>query len=102
VAIRRDENEDTYPHPSFCAMRVGFWNELGGDWREDAAARLDVGGRLAVRLQERGVEWSPLLRVNARDLHPVLVKRSVENAELARFVYGRISETDDFAAELFL
>jgi hypothetical protein len=155
VAIRRDENEDTYPHPSFCAMRVGFWKELGGDWRDDGAALLDVGGRLAVRLQERGVEWRPLLRANARDLHPVLfgvygddrhgplvyhhgagfranhpvtradlrwawdngasrdpqallkedpvlVRRSLENAELARFVYARIVENDEFAAELFL
>jgi hypothetical protein len=155
VAIRRDENEDAYPHPSFCAMRVGFWKELGGDWRMDLPARLDVGGRVAVRLQERGEEWRPLLRVNARDLHPVLFgvygddrhgalvyhhgagfrgnhpvtrvdlrwawengaardpkvplmedpvlkKRSIENAALARSVYARIAENDEFAAELFL
>ncbi|MGH2979437.1 MAG: hypothetical protein ACRDLQ_07345 [Solirubrobacterales bacterium] len=73
VAIRRDENEDAYPHPSFCATRVGFWNELGGDWRDDrASGGMDVGGRVALRLTELGVDWKPLLRANARDLHPVL------------------------------
>lgn len=155
VAIRRDENEDTYPHPSFCAARVGFWKELGGDWREDPTTGMDVGGRVLRRLEERGVEWKPLLRANERELHPVLfglygderhgplvyhhgagfrgghpvtradlrwawdngasrasdaklkedpvlVERSIENAELARFVFGRIAENDDFAAELFL
>jgi hypothetical protein len=73
VAIRRDENEDTYPHPSFCAAQVGFWQELGGDWRDDrATGGMDVGGRVARRLAELGVEWTPLLRMNAHDLHPVL------------------------------
>jgi hypothetical protein len=156
VAIRRDENEDTYPHPSFCATRVGFWKELGGDWRDDrASGGMDVGGRVAGRLEELGVAWKPLLRVNARNLHPVLfgvygdarhgplvyhhgagfrgghpvtradlrwawergtprdgqaplkddpvlARRALENAELAQYVYGRITATDDFAAELFL
>jgi hypothetical protein len=155
VAIRRDENEDIYPHPSFCAARVGFWKQLGGDWRDDPATSMDVGGRLYRRLKARGVEWKPLLRANVRELHPVLfglygdarhgplvyhhgagfrggnpvtrtdlrwardngasrapgaklkddpvlVKRVLENAELERFVFGRISANDDFAAELFL
>ena len=154
VAIRRDENEDTFPHPSFCATTVGFWRELGADWRDDLrASGVDVGGRLERRLDDRGVSWKPLLRMNARDLHPVLfgiygdpghgplvyhhgagfraqrpvtrvdmrwaraqgangnpeesvkealARRGQENAELAGFVYGRISASDDFAAELFL
>jgi hypothetical protein len=70
VAIRRD---DTFPHPSFCATTVGFWRELGADWRDDLrASGVDVGGRLERRLAERGVRWKPLLRMNTRDLHPVL------------------------------
>jgi hypothetical protein len=73
VAIRRDENEDTFPHPSFCATTVGFWRELGADWRDDLrASGVDVGGRLERRLAERGVRWKPLLRMNAKDLHPIL------------------------------
>lgn len=73
VAIRRDENGDTFPHPSFCATTVGFWRELGADWRDDLRATgVDVGGRLDRRLAERGVRWKPLLRMNRRDLHPVL------------------------------
>ena len=154
VAIRRDENEDTYPHPSFCATTVGFWKELGADWLDDyRATGVDVGGRLERRLAEREVRWKPLLRMNKRELHPVLfgiygdpacgplvyhhgagfrpqyavtrvdmrwaaanrpagdpqgglkeavARRREENAELADFVYERIVESDDFAAELFL
>ena len=73
VAIRRDENEDTFPHPSFCATTVGFWRELGADWHDDLrASGVDVGGRLERRLAEQGVRWKPLLRMNAKDLHPIL------------------------------
>jgi hypothetical protein len=73
AAIRRDENEDTFPHPSFCATTVGFWRELGADWRDDLrTSGVDVGGRLERRLAERGVRWKPLLRMNAKDLHPIL------------------------------
>ena len=73
VAIRRDENGDTFPHPSFCATTVGFWRELGADWRDvSRAAGVDVGAGLARRLAAQGVRWKPLLRMNRRDMHPVL------------------------------
>jgi hypothetical protein len=79
MAIRRDENlGDPQPHPSFCATTVGFWEEIGGDWRPgptwiNSAGRevADTGGRLLTKLTERGVAWQPLLRTNTNDPHPV-------------------------------
>jgi hypothetical protein len=79
AAIRRDENlMDPQPHPSFCATTVGFWKEIGGDWRrgppwQNAAGDSigDVGGRVLVALEERGIEWAPLVRTNEIDLHPL-------------------------------
>jgi hypothetical protein len=82
AAIRRDENlGDVQPHPSFCATTVGFWRELGGDWSRGPEWRWknalgwsveDVGGKLLYQLEERGIEWSPLLRTNSGALHPTL------------------------------
>jgi hypothetical protein len=82
AAIRRDENlGDVQPHPSFCATTVGFWQELGGDWSRGPDWRWtnalgwtveDVGGKLLSQLNERGIDWSPLLRTNAATLHPTL------------------------------
>ena len=78
AAVRRDENlGDRQPHPCFCATSVGFWTELGGDWREgswtNAAGALvtDVGGRLLAQLEGRGVAWHPLLRSNRNNVHPL-------------------------------
>jgi hypothetical protein len=79
MAIRRDENlGDPQPHPSFCATTVGFWEEIGGDWRPgdtwvNSAGRdvADTGGRLLTRLSELGVAWQPLLRTNTNNPHPV-------------------------------
>jgi hypothetical protein len=77
-AVRRDENlGDRQPHPSLCATTVGFWNEIGGDWRgapwTNAAGRevVDAGGRLRGALEEHGVEWLPLLRTNTYNPHPL-------------------------------
>jgi hypothetical protein len=80
AAVRRDENVgDPQPHPSFCATTVGFWREIEGDWRKGPTWRnaedeevTDVGAVLLRTLGERGLEWTPLLRTNVRDLHPVL------------------------------
>jgi hypothetical protein len=82
AAIRRDESlGDVQPHPSFCATTVGFWQEIGGDWSRGPEWTWknalgwtveDVGGKLLWILNERGIEWSPLLRTNAANLHPLL------------------------------
>lgn len=79
VAVRRDENVgDRQPHPCFCATTVGFWTSLPGDWSAggpwtNAAGEVvsDVGGNLLWLLERDGIEWTPLLRTNRVDLHPV-------------------------------
>ena len=79
AAVRRDENAgDVQPHPCFCVTSVGFWNDIGGDWRPgtwltaEGVEAEDVGGALLSILEERSIEWRPILRSNAVDLHPVL------------------------------
>jgi hypothetical protein len=79
VAVRRDENlTDRQPHPSFCAVRVGDWDRLHGDWSpgyawESAEGKrtTDVGGNLLRALERTGTPWTPLLRSNRVDLHPL-------------------------------
>jgi hypothetical protein len=79
IAVRRDENRgERQPHPCFCATKVGFWKEIGGDWQEGGTWTspggtqvTDVGGNLYVKLEESGVEWTPLLRSNSKELHPL-------------------------------
>jgi hypothetical protein len=79
VAVRRDENlTDKQPHPSFCAVRVGDWERLHGDWSpgygwESTNGKLttDVGGNLLRALERAGDDWTPLLRSNRVNLHPL-------------------------------
>lgn len=78
AAVRRTENGgDLRPHPSFCVTTVGFWEQLGGDWRPrpwtspTGLEFLDAGTVLYDKLGEGGVEWLPLLRSNTVDLHPL-------------------------------
>ncbi len=79
VAVRRDENvTDRQPHPSFCAIRVREWDRLHGDWSpgyswETAGGKrtTDVGGNLLRALERAGDEWTPLLRSNRVNLHPL-------------------------------
>ena len=79
AAVRRDENlGDPQPHPCFCITTAGFWQELGGDWRRgghwvNTAGQecFDVGGRLLHQLDEKGIEWLPLLRTNNHNWDPV-------------------------------
>lgn len=79
VAVQRRENlGDIQPHPSFCLTTVGFWKEIGGDWKEghkwknDAGWPVtDVGGNLLAILERRGIDWFPMLRSNKKDLHPL-------------------------------
>ncbi len=78
AAVRRDENAgDIQPHPCFCVTSVGFWNEIGGDWRpgswttSEGQTASDVGGTLLTALTARSIPWRPILRSNAVNLHPV-------------------------------
>lgn len=79
TAVRRDENVgDPHPHPCFCVTTVGFWQSLPGDWSNgapwtNAAGNQisDVGGNLRWKLERLGIEWTPILRSNVVDLHPV-------------------------------
>lgn len=80
LAIRRDENDgDPQPHPCFCITTVGFWREIGGTWERGATwpgplgvPVTDVGGNLRQILIDRGIDWYPILRSNARNPHPLL------------------------------
>jgi hypothetical protein len=77
AAVRRDENlGDPQPHPCFCVTTVGFWNEIGGDWRPGYTWKntlgyriSDVGGNLLGILRAHSRPWHPLLRSNEVDLH---------------------------------
>lgn len=79
VAVRRDENAtDRQPHPCFSAIRVSDWERIHGDWSpgycwETSGGHLatDVGGNLLRILERTGISWTPLLRSNRVDLHPL-------------------------------
>lgn len=79
AAVRRDENlGDPQPHPCCCLTTVGYWREIGGDWRRGhewvnsaGESVTDTGGNLLGTLEARGDAWRPLLRSNTIDLHPL-------------------------------
>lgn len=79
IAVRRDEASDPQPHPCFCLTTVGFWRELGGDWRKgehswtNAVGRevSDVGARVLREVEAQEVDWRPLLRSNKQNPHPL-------------------------------
>ncbi len=79
IAVRRDEASDVQPHPCFCLTTVGFWRELGGDWRKgghfwtNTVGRevTDVGARVLKAVDQQGVDWKPLLRSNRSNPHPL-------------------------------
>jgi hypothetical protein len=79
AAVRRDENlGDRQPHPCFCLTTVGFWFEIGGDWRRGHSWSTgsgddvtDVGGNLLGILEAADIEWRPLLRSNVTNLDPL-------------------------------
>lgn len=79
LAVQRLENTgDIQPHPCFCVTTVGFWREIRGDWNDgylwkNARGKqvTDAGGNLMKQLNDRGVEWLPLLRTNRVNLHPL-------------------------------
>lgn len=79
IAVQRRENSlDIQPHPCFCVTTVGFWRDVGGDWHRghewhdpEGVPITDVGANLLAALDRAGVDWYPLHRVNAVDLHPL-------------------------------
>ncbi len=84
VAVSRVENMgDGQPHPCFAVTRVGFWQQIGGDWTIGKAPyvewpttfgrmRTDVGALLMAKLDELNIDWYRLLRSNVRNLHPLM------------------------------
>ena len=79
IAVQRLENDgDIQPHPCFCVTTVGFWRELKGDWKEGCHWKnskgedvTSVGGNLLKQLNDRRIEWLPILRTNKTNLHPL-------------------------------
>lgn len=79
VAVQRLENNgDVQPHPCFCATTVGFWRKIKGDWKDGYRWKnkngqdvTDVGTNLLGQLNQLGIKWSPLLRSNRVNLHPL-------------------------------
>ena len=119
VAIRRDENAgDPQPHPSFCVTTVGFWHRIGGDWsrghtwkRADGATVTDTGANLMWALDQNEEQWTPLLRSNRVNLHPLFFgiyggivyhhgagfRRMISRADLAAAGRGSKAPTTAFA-----
>jgi hypothetical protein len=79
IAVQRLENNgDLQPHPCFCLTTVGFWKQIGGDWKlgyewkdQQGKPMSDVGGNLLGILQRENLDWYPLRRTNRVDLHPL-------------------------------
>jgi len=79
IAVQRYENNgDLQPHPCFCITTAGFWEEIGSDWTSgyrwpdlQGKSVTDVGGNLLGALEQAGIDWFPLRRVNTVDVHPL-------------------------------
>jgi hypothetical protein len=79
LAVRRAENGgDPQPHPCFCVTRVGTWKSLSGDWTKgymwkdlNGESKTDVGANLMRQLELSGMSWSPVLRTNRHNPHPL-------------------------------
>jgi hypothetical protein len=79
IAVQRSENHgDRQPHPCFCAVTVGEWRRLHGDWSAGyvwtsdlGLPTSDVGGNLLGILERGKIEWTPLVRTNKRNDHPL-------------------------------
>ena len=78
-AVRRQENDgDQQPHPCFSVIRARDWDRLRGDWsagycwtNERGETISDVGGNLLGILDRAKEPWTPVLRSNRIDLHPL-------------------------------
>jgi hypothetical protein len=79
IAVRREENgEDKQPHPSFCVIRAGDWDRLRGDWSmgycwENQWGEMvsDSGGNLLAALERSRESWTPIIRSNRVNPHPL-------------------------------
>lgn len=79
LAIHRRENfGDQQPHPSFAATTIETWERIHGDWSPghtwndpNGKPQTDVGGNLMRLLELAAMSWTPLLRSNTKDLHPL-------------------------------
>lgn len=79
AGVRRDEHVgEPIPHPCFTATTVGFWHEVGGNWwpgepwtTSTGMSRDDLGSVLLKKLDDRSVDWYPLLRTNSHGMHPL-------------------------------
>jgi hypothetical protein len=79
LAVQRPENGgDPQPHPCFCVTSVGAWKSLRGDWTKgylwrdaNGEPKTDLGANLMRRLELSGTPWSPVLRTNRRNPHPL-------------------------------
>jgi hypothetical protein len=81
IAVQRKENlGDIQPHPCFCLTTVKFWKAIKGDWQkgnftwknDEGWDVNDVGGTLLQVLNEKNIEWMPLIRSNKFNLHQVM------------------------------
>ena len=79
VAVRRDENNgDRQPHPCFAVISVRDWDRLHGDWSPgycwpDDRGRMvtDTGGNFLAALDRSEEPWTPILRSNRHNAHPL-------------------------------
>jgi len=78
AVLRRENGEDRQPHPSFCAVRADTWDDIRGDWSmghpwQDEWGNWvsDSGGNLLATLERRALPWTPLLRTNRVNPHPL-------------------------------
>ena len=79
IAVRRDEvARDKQPHPCFCVIRAEDWDRIRGDWSSGFPWRnkqgellSDAGGNLLGKLERINAPWTPLLRSNKKNLHPL-------------------------------
>ncbi len=79
VAVRRAENNaDRQPHPCFSVMRVADWDQLRGDWspghcwtNDRGQIVTDTGANLLDKLERAQAPWTPLVRSNRVNPHPL-------------------------------
>ena len=79
AGIRRDENlGEPHPHACFTATTPRLWQEIDTDWSRgpywtgtNGDQVSDLGATLWCELEDRGIEWEPILRTNTVNPHPL-------------------------------